>query len=206
MTDKSNRQVRLSEIEHVSYCPRQWGLISMESTFSDNVETTAGHLVHQRVDSGFSETRGLVRVERSLPVWSDTLGLYGIADAVEFHKDKPPLPVEYKSSRLKIRSAELQLMGQAVCLEEMFAVEISFGFLYLAKTKKRQKVNFDSGLRSELQEMIDKVRRLHASEFLPAPVNDKRCDRCSLARTCMPQLSQNRQKVGGKISSVWNAI
>lgn len=61
----------LSALQHYSYCPRQCALIHQEQTFDDNVHTVRGHLAHERVDSGESGVEYGVRVERSLPLYSE---------------------------------------------------------------------------------------------------------------------------------------
>lgn len=51
---------------------------------------------------------------------SRTLGLRGIADIVEFHRDGTILPVEYKRGQPKTNDCDrIQLCAQALCLEEM---------------------------------------------------------------------------------------
>ena len=44
--------------------------------------------MHERVDSGGSESRGDVRLAFGLPLRSLRLGLSGKADAVEFHREE----------------------------------------------------------------------------------------------------------------------
>ena len=90
--------VPISALEHYSYCPRQCGLIHLEQVWSENVATTRGQIVHERVDEVGHETRPGTRLEFAMPLWSDQLGLVGRADLVEF-RDDVPYPVEYKSGR-----------------------------------------------------------------------------------------------------------
>ncbi|MEI2746231.1 MAG: hypothetical protein V9G22_12720 [Ottowia sp.] len=77
-----------------------------------------------RTDCPGVETAKGVRVERALPLWHDELGLIGKSDVVEFLPDGAPYPVEYKhGSRHKAADIaacdDLQLAGQALCLETM---------------------------------------------------------------------------------------
>lgn len=67
----------LSALQHWAYCPRQCGLIHLEQAFDDNLHTLRGQAVHAQVDQPGVEVRRGLRVERALPVWSDTLGLIG---------------------------------------------------------------------------------------------------------------------------------
>jgi CRISPR/Cas system-associated exonuclease Cas4 (RecB family) len=91
--------VPLSALQHWAYCPRQCALIHQEQAFADNVHTARGQAVHHLVDQPGVEVKAGVRVERSLPLWSERLGLIGKADLVEFHPDGTVLPVEFKHGR-----------------------------------------------------------------------------------------------------------
>lgn len=115
-------QVSLSSLEHHAYCPRQAGLILLEQTWTDDVATVRGTLLHQRVDTPGNHGRGTVRTLHALPVWSDHHGLTGICDTVELHDDGRILPIEHKSGRyVPGGPADLQVAAQAMCLEEMFS-------------------------------------------------------------------------------------
>ena len=75
--------VALAALEHWTYCPRQCGLVDVEGQWLDNRHTIRGTASHRRVDSGRHRTERGRLVLRSLPLWSDRLGLIGTADAVE---------------------------------------------------------------------------------------------------------------------------
>ena len=78
----------LSGIQHFAYCKRQWGLIHVERQWVENLRTAEGRLLHQRVDDPyFAESRGYVKTVRSVPLLSKTLGMYGIADLIELHRN-----------------------------------------------------------------------------------------------------------------------
>ena len=57
---------------------------NIERMWVENLYTAEGHIMHERVDSGRSESRGDVRLVFSLPLRSLRLGLSGKADSVEF--------------------------------------------------------------------------------------------------------------------------
>jgi CRISPR-associated exonuclease Cas4 len=83
----------LSGIQHFAFCPRQWALIHVEQQWQENVRTFEGHTLHERVDDPFfTESRGAMLVCRSLPLVSYILGLYGVADVVEFHQSPEKTP------------------------------------------------------------------------------------------------------------------
>ncbi len=183
--------ISLSALQHWAYCARQCGLIHVEQAFEENVHTLRGQAVHQRVDTPGLELRPGMTVERSLPLWSDALGLIGKADVVEFAADGTPYPVEYKhGSRNKKASIaacdDVQLAAQALCLEEMLGRTVPEGAIYYARSRRRRVVVIDASLRKKVHEAIAGVRALLAASSLPPPVNDERCDACSLVHLCQP--------------------
>jgi CRISPR-associated exonuclease Cas4 len=179
----------ISALQHWSYCPRQCGLIHLEQAFDENVHTLRGQAVHARVDEPGVETRAGLRVERSLPLASESLGLIGKADVVEFLPDGTPYPVEYKHGRAtKAQHGHdaLQLAAQALCLEEMTGRAVAEGALFYAGSKRRVPVAVDAALRAAVVQAVADIRAVLASARLPPPVNDKRCRACSLIDICQP--------------------
>ena len=91
----------LSALQHLAFCPRQCALIHIEQAWSENRLTAEGRLMHERVHDGEDESRGDVRIVRGLRLRSLRLGLAGIADVVEFHRDGdaclPAVCVEIKT-------------------------------------------------------------------------------------------------------------
>jgi CRISPR-associated exonuclease Cas4 len=187
--------VLVSALEHWSYCPRQCGLIHLEQVWDENLYTLRGRHAHDKVDVPEAEVRDGVRVERALPIWSDRLGLVGKADVVEYHGDTP-YPVEYKhGNRRRREHDDLQLCAQALCLEEMVGRPVPRGAVYHHSSRRRREVSFGSGLRARTEEAIRAVRAMLRNRELPPPVNDARCDNCSLRDSCLPGVVSNRAGV-----------
>lgn len=118
--------ILLSALQHYVVCPRQCALIHMEQIWTENEHTAAGRLLHESVHSGETRLRDGVRIVTDLELHSARLGLRGKSDAVELHRDGRrwrPYPVEYKkgSPHGDCLADSIQLCGQALCLEEMFA-------------------------------------------------------------------------------------
>ena len=185
--------ITLSALQHSAYCPRQCGLIHLEQAFDDNVYTLRGQAVHATVDKpGVEERKGL-RVERALPLWSDVLGLIGKADVVEFEPDGTPYPVEYKhGSRHKAADIaacdDVQLVAQAMCLEEMTGRVVTEGALYYASSRRRRVLPITEALRAQVQDIAVAVRAMLDGGVLPPPTQDtRRCKGCSLRERCQPE-------------------
>ncbi len=196
--EEQDALIPISSLNQYAYCPRRCALIHVEQTFDDNIYTMRGRDLHERTDqpmeSGWEEG---IRVERALPLWSKRLGLIGKADVVEFHGDTPYL-VEYKSGpRRQFDNDDLQVCAQAMCLEEMTGKEVPRGAIYHHSSRRRREVVFTSALRRQVEEAVVGIRQVLGSGTLPPPVNDRRCEHCSLRESCMPSVigEQDRARV-----------
>jgi CRISPR-associated exonuclease Cas4 len=185
--------IPLSALQHYLFCPRQCALIHVEQLWSENVLTAEGRLLHEATAAAGTETRRGVRTVTAMPIASHRLGVAGVADVVEMHRDEAghwrPFPVEYKRGRPKPhRADEVQLCAQAMALEEMFAVEVSEGALLYGATRRRLGVTFDAALRALTAETAAAARAMIASGATPPAVYEKRkCGACSLIDLCRPR-------------------
>ncbi len=179
--------IPISALQHFRYCPRQCALIHIEQTYDENLYTLRGNHVHEKAHEPERDMIAGVRLERALPLYSETLGLIGKADIVEFLPDGTPYPVEYKAGARKKREADdVQLCAQALCLEEMLGVTVPEGSIYYDRSRRRRVVPFTETLRRTVRETAEAVRALYDRETLPEPAADERCRACSLIDACMP--------------------
>ncbi|MBL7982604.1 MAG: CRISPR-associated protein Cas4 [Flavobacteriales bacterium] len=198
--------IPISALQHWMYCPRQCALIHVEQVFADNVHTARGNAVHALVDEPGYELRKGVRAERSLPLWSDRIGLIGKADLVEFHPDGSVFPVEFKHGpKRKHTHDDIQLAAQAMCLEEMLGKPVTRGAIYHASSKRRREVNIDQGLRTLVQLTTQAVRAAIAAGTVPPPVNDERCENCSLKGICQPDVMDDKHTQAYLRSKLYDA-
>jgi CRISPR-associated exonuclease Cas4 len=187
--DELDNAIAISALQHYSYCPRQCALIHAEQAWDENVYTLRGRAVHEQVDTPESRAEGEVRVERDLPLYSRRLGLVGRADVVEFLPDGTPFPVEYKHGPRRARQHDdLQVVAQAMCLEEMLGRPVLRGAIFHHSSRRRREVVITAALRATVEEMIPKIRAMLASGRLPPPVADERCKECSLLDLCQPNM------------------
>lgn len=178
--------IMISSLQHYSYCPRQCGLIHVEQVFDENVFTLRGRANHERVHEATSRWEHGIRLERALPLWSARLGLYGVADLVEFHPNCRVYPVEYKSAKDSREHDRIQLCAQAMCLEEMLGIPVTQGAIFSHGSKRRREVELDDDLRDTVIQTIAAVRQLLGGRDLPPAANDARCPNCSLLDACVP--------------------
>ena len=193
--------VTISAIEHYAYCKRQCALIHGDGVWSDNAHTVRGTRAHRRVDGGQHRRERGRLVLRSIPLWSETLGLSGRADAVEIEGDTVR-PVEYKSGVRHGMAADLQLCAQALCLEEMLDVRIPDGHVWYGGPRRRVPVVFTPALRRDVEEVIQDIRKQLLAVSLPEAPNDHRCTECQLRHHCMPDMTSAPQKVSRYMADV----
>ena len=193
--------IPISAIEHFVYCPRQCALIHCDGVWSDNAHTVRGSHAHRRVDSGRHRRERGRQVLRSIPLWSERLGLSGRADAVEIEQGEVR-PVEYKAGVRHGKAADLQLCAQAMCLEEMLDVDIPHGYVWYGGPRRRVQVDFTSALRLEVEEITLEIRQQLLTAILPEAPNDPRCAECQLQNHCLPGLTSAPERVSRYMTNV----
>lgn len=196
-------QIWLSALEHHGYCPRQAALIHVDGLWADNRHTIRGTAGHRRADQATARIERGRQVVRAVPVWSDRYGLIGRCDAVEVFADGRIAPVEYKIGVRHGIAADLQLCGQALCLEEMLGVSIPIGFVWYAGPRRRERVAIDDDLRRVTIEAVAALRLAMESDALPIAPADDRCRSCQLAPTCLPEVVSNEGRLNGYLKGLF---
>lgn len=198
----------LSALQHLAYCERQWALIHIEQQWNESRLTAEGRQMHDRAHEQSEDWREGVHVSRGLAVRSLHLGLSGKIDVVEFHSlgsgSSRAYPIEYKRGRPKPGHwDEVQLCAQALCLEEMLGIEVSRGAIFYGQPRRRTEVMFDPSLRAETEALASRLHALHKTGVTPAAVySSKKCDRCSLLETCLPQSAGEQRSVRSYLQRV----
>jgi CRISPR-associated exonuclease Cas4 len=97
--------------------------------------------------------------------------------------------VEYKRGQQKHdHSDEAQLCAQAMCLEEMLAVSIPYGYLYYGKIRHRTSIELTAELRNLVRAMSEEMHNYFGRGYTPRVKPFKGCRSCSLADVCLPVL------------------
>lgn len=211
----------LSGIQHYAFCPRQWALIHIEQLWADNRLTVEGNILHSTVDDPLytRKTNDIVTL-RSVSLVSKKLGLYGFSDAIELHKTNnkinaikhpdyagywEPHPIEYKHGKAKSDEIdEVQLTAQIMCLEEMYNIQIDYGWLYYGEIRHRKTIEITSNLRAITKQYSEEMHKMFQQEKTPKAILKKHCKRCSLSDLCMPEMIE-RQSVEQYLKKQFNA-
>lgn len=190
----------LSGLQHMAFCERQWALIHVEGLWEESSDTLRGRFFHERVDAAGYSCRAGVRAERNVRLVSHRLGIYGVADIVEYHPegDVPVMPVEYKVGKPKVENWDrLQVCAQALCLEEMEGARIDAGALFYGETRRREDVEITRGLRERVASLAQRMHELFAQGLTPMGENSGKCNRCSLQNECLPRI------IGRRVDKYW---
>ncbi|HET54292.1 MAG TPA: CRISPR-associated protein Cas4 [Ignavibacteria bacterium] len=189
--------IMISALQHYVYCPRQCGLIHVDDVWQENLFTTRGNILHEKVDTDTYETRGAIKTVRGLRIHSYNYGIVGRCDVVEFREEKSGkviLPVEFKSGEPKEDiSDKVQLCAQVLCLEEMLNTKITQGAFFYGKIRRRNTVEIDHELRTKTESIINSVREIVSSKKVPLAEYAAKCRNCSLQSVCQPKAMNSRK-------------
>ena len=210
----------ISGLQHLMFCEKQWSLIHVEKLWAENILTVEGAHLHDNVHSAGLKSRGDLKLATGLQLRSSELGLYGVADMVEFVLDSTngveipsagfgkkrwmPYPVEYKRGRARWDNAdEIQLCAQAICLEEMLGAKIKLGAVYYGEPRKRSEIQLSAALREEVRKICARGRDLLESKDSAKPNKGKHCKNCSMREFCMPEITLSADSSEKYIKSLY---
>ena len=200
--NESDNYLLISGIQHFIYCRRQWALIHIEQLWSENYFTIDGQIKHTIVDnSNSTELKNDIRIIRSMPIVSHKLKIKGKCDVVELRPDVDGFyfskynenykvyPIEYKRGKPKLDESDvMQLLAQAMCLEEMLGLRIEEGACFYFETRRRQQVIFTEDLRNRLISIIEEMNNFYNRKYTPKVRKSNKCRACSLKDLCLPEL------------------
>ncbi|MEL7624625.1 MAG: CRISPR-associated protein Cas4 [Clostridiales bacterium] len=193
----------ISGIQHFIFCRRQWALIHIERLWEENFFTLDGQIKHEKIEDGAYETKNDKKILRSLPIVSHKLRIQGKCDVVELKPDPNGFyfskyeekynvyPIEYKRGKpKKDESDKMQLLAEAMCLEEMLGVHIEEGACFYFETRRRESVVFTADMRERLVKMIEEMNQYYDRKYTPRVKKSAKCKSCSLKNLCLPELSE----------------
>ena len=98
-------------------------------------------------------------------------------------------PLSTKKGRSKSADHDrLQLVAQALCLEEMYGIPVTSGCLFYGETRRRERVEVTDELRGRVEEMARRMHELLQAGETPCAEKLARCVRCSLKNECAPEI------------------
>lgn len=198
----------ISYLNTLEYCPRCFYYECVLGESMENAHIVEGKLRHKVSESGYTTVEGEVTTLRQVWVWSDRLRLSGFADVVE-EQNGYLRPIEYKKGKGGPWLNDMvQLCAQALCLEEMLASSIPYGYLFYFGSAHREEVPFTGELRQHTEATVQQAFALLERGELPPPLIGKqvtatslpdlhpKCRGCSLEPLCLPREVVALRKVG----------
>ena len=211
-------------IQHYMYCPRRYALLEINRDWAENAFVVKADLMHEHVHDGshhFSDSKKVVR--SAVDVYNDLpeYDLYGIADCVEFVKDKNGVEINGLSGTYKVQIVEykpkapkgaafletdaIQVFAQKVCADFVWKCS-SEAFLYYADTRKRVALPFDDEYETYdamLKKYIGEMNDIMENHTIPSRKKGQKCSGCSIADLCFPK--ENKYSVRDIIMSMKEA-
>ncbi len=176
----------VSAVAEYMYCPRNFYYRMVEGAEERNAVMLEGALQEEAREERARQIRGDALQWRQIRVASQYYGLTAELDVVE-ELDGCCYPVEYKCGEYKESVPDdVQVCCQALLLEENLGIDIEQAFIYYAVSNKRRAVLLTPTLRDFTLQAIETARDVLADGAVPEPLDDERCDGCSLAARCLP--------------------
>ncbi|MDK2961928.1 MAG: CRISPR-associated exonuclease Cas4 [Eubacteriaceae bacterium] len=211
---EEDERLPISSLKQFIYCKRRFALMYLNCDWGENYKIAEGDLLHKRVDDPyFNEKRRDIYTSRSVPVFSDSLNLYGVVDLLEFIKDENGIGLPHKKERWRINLVEykngkpeksqadnFQLCAQAICLEEMFQTSIESGDIFYGKIRRRMTVELTDCLRSQVRMQVKKMQTLLNNQQIPVKDSEQNCSLCSLIDVCIPSAFSQHKKFKDQIT------
>ncbi|WP_373481265.1 CRISPR-associated protein Cas4 [Geminocystis sp.] len=178
--------IPIAALNHYSYCPHRYWRIFCASEFEDNQYTIDGTTLHERVHTMGDLNLGEIWQIRAIYLKSEQYNLIGKADLIEAENGHF-YPIEYKRGKKgEWANDELQVVAQALCLEEMTQTTIDIGYVYYGQTHQRQEVKINSNLRQSAFTTIKAIQEINQTKKIPKAVYSTKCKGCSLYSACLP--------------------
>lgn len=180
--------IPLSYINTFVYCPRRFYYEFVQKEMLVNEHVEEGKIKHSRPDEPMQarNEKGKI-VSRRQYLASDKLKISGYVDVIE-EKGDELYPVEYKKGKMgNWLNDKIQVCLQGMLMGEWKNNSIPYGYLYSIASNRRKKVIFDESLRRASLEAVSKAWEVASSGLIPDPVEDNRCNGCSLKPICLPE-------------------
>lgn len=182
--------ITIAALNHYNYCPHRYWRMFCAMEFEDNQYTIEGTTLHERVHTIGDLNSGETWQIRAIYLKSEQYQLIGKADLIELENGQF-FPVEYKrGKKRKWTNDQLQVVAQALCLEEMTGKCINLGYVYYAQTHQRQEVEINQQLRQEAIFTIKAIQEINNTGKIPPPSYSQKCKGCSLYSACLPSANK----------------
>ncbi|MGQ0568091.1 MAG: CRISPR-associated protein Cas4 [Armatimonadota bacterium] len=188
----SRLELTVSDIKQFLYCARipfhryvtrAPAVPTAKMTFGKEAHARTDRLERRRTLAEFELLEG--EREFHVPLRSDRLGLTGTLDML-IRAPREVIPVEFKDSvDPPGLNHKYQLVAYALLVEEHFDCIVRRGYIHLIPAKEVIEYAITPNMRRHVLRTLAEMRRVLASERLPAPpANLGKCTDCEYRRFC----------------------
>lgn len=191
MFEPERLNLTATDLKQYVYCPRKVYYSRCLPDFRPRMpkmdDGRAAHPEEARLQARRSlRPYGLEDGERrfNVRVYSGRLGLAGLLDEV-IVTGEAAYPVDYKLATWASPSFVVQIAAYCLMLEDDWNVASPCGFLVFIESGTVERVEVDAGLRASVEEWLNEMREMIATERMPPPTTERaRCDACEHRRLC----------------------
>ncbi len=206
--------ITFSMLNQVAFCARRAWWIHRADVFEDNVFTLEGRWIHRRVDL---HVRRMQIHPQFLHVfiWSDAYRIYGYIDVLE-ESDGEYIPVEFKRGTPLRKDGHIrpwpndavQVIAQAIALEERLGLPVPYGYVYYAQIHRRVRVQRTPETEQQFLNALQQARAILSGVSVPDAQYTSRCRGCSLFPVCLPKATRKWQRIrsSGQMQKELNPI
>lgn len=174
------------------YHPRNawYAFVGERRNMANSVHFIEAIHTHKAVDEPFQRSRSDCKQVSAMPLYSKNLGLTGRADIIEWRYNIP-IPVETKTGKVRdFENFHIQIGLQAMCLEEMFGVNVPYGEILFSEMRRRSEILIDEDIKKRCASVVTNLRDSFLSFEIAwfERVNDHRCHNCQYRESCIPPI------------------
>lgn len=207
----SEHSINIRTIQHFMYCKRRWGLLEINRDWSENAFVVKANILHENVHDGthsFSDKNKTVRSSVSVYNDKEEYDLYGLADCVEFIKDKNGVEInglnglysvkviEYKPTTPAVgefnETDAIQVFAQKLCADFVWGCNCEC-FIYYSDKRKRVRLPFDTEFEKydkTLRALLSEMRGYISENSIPERIKGQKCSGCSVKDICFPKSNE----------------
>lgn len=212
--------INIRSLQHYMYCKRRFALIEINRDWAENFWVIKANIMHEKVHSGEHsfKSKNLI-AESNIQLYNDELDMFGIADCIEFKKDKNGVFIESLNDRFSVSIVEykptkpkdgsisqtdaIQIFAQKLCADKIWNCNCE-AYIYYSDVRKRVKMPFDleyDFYYKKLIEIIDGINYIYSRNEIPKREKGQKCSGCSLKDICMP-LKENKSDIRKEITKL----
>ena len=183
--------IDVNDVVQYLYCPRKVYFMKL------GIKTTRpkmemGKEVHREIYAKLRRKKRWKNVEgadieiiENVYLESERYGIKGYVDLIlKAGEELLPVDIKYTKFRDIFYGWKMQIVAYGVLIEENFNCLVRRGFIYLVDSKDWIEVEVLPEDRKALERIVNRVRKIIASEEFPTVSKSKKCNYCEMSKLC----------------------